>query len=65
MRPTDHLPTTYQPPTDHLPTYLGQAPAIPVFKLAPHSGTGLLQLFRARPSFCVNNLSSIDRFYTM
>ena len=37
-----------------------------VFKLAPRSGTGLLQLLRILPSFlpsfCVKNLSSIDRF---
>ena len=30
-----------------------------IFKLAPRS---LLQLLRVLPSFCVNNLSSIDRF---
>ena len=34
-----------------------------IFKLAPRSGTGLLQLLRVLPSFCVNNLSSIDWFY--
>ena len=41
----------------------------PFFKLAPRSGTGLLQLLRVLPSFlpsfCVNNLSSIDWFYMM